>query len=134
MAAKAKRGKAERGKAARPAAARAPQAEAARAAPVAAGMTMAEKILARAAGKASVKAGEYVDCRLDGIMAYQGLVETHNRAIEAGLPGGLPKVWNPNKVYMMIEHHQPASNARAAGRAVKTVSYTHLTLPTILRV
>ena len=83
------------------------------------GMTMAEKILARAAGKERVKAGEYVDCKLDGIMAYQSLVETQNRVIEAGLPDGLPKVWNPNKVFMMVEHHQPASNARAAGRAVK---------------
>ena len=33
-------------------------------------MTMAEKILARAAGKSSTKAGEFLDCKLDGLMAY----------------------------------------------------------------
>ena len=83
------------------------------------GMTMAEKILARAAGKASVNAGEYVDCKLDGVMAFQSLVETNLRAIEAGLPDGLPKVWNPAKVFLMIEHHQPASNLKIALRGVK---------------
>ena len=36
------------------------------------GMTMAEKILARTAGKPAVKPGEYVDCKLDGIVAMQG--------------------------------------------------------------
>ena len=50
------------------------------------GMTMAEKILARTAGKSAVTPGEYVDCKLDGIVAMQGFVETHNHAIAAGLP------------------------------------------------
>jgi len=116
MAANAKRGKADKPK---PGANRPKSSAQAAPAPGMTGMTMAEKILARAAGKDRVKAGEYVDCKLDGIMAYQSLVETQNRVIEAGLPDGLPKVWNPNKVFMMVEHHQPASNARAAGRAVK---------------
>ena len=73
------------------------------------GMTMAEKILARTAGKPAVTPGEYVDCKLDGIVAMQGFVETHNHAIAAGLPEGLPKIWDPDKFFMMIEHHQPAT-------------------------
>ena len=81
-------------------------------------MTMAEKLLARAAGKQRVKAGEYVDCKLDGVLAIQGFVETHNRAIEAGLPDGLPKVFDPDKVFVMIEHHQPAVSLRTALRGV----------------
>jgi 3-isopropylmalate/(R)-2-methylmalate dehydratase large subunit len=83
------------------------------------GMTMAEKVLARTSGQASVKAGDYVDSRLDGIVALQGFMESHNNAVAAGLPDGLPKVWNPSKFYMMIEHHQPASNLKIALRGVK---------------
>src|SRR5258708_21879185 len=82
------------------------------------GMTIAEKILARAAGKAMTTPGEYVDCKLDGIVAMQGFVETHNHAISAGLPHGLPKVWDPEKLIMMIEHHQPAANLKVAQRGV----------------
>lgn len=62
------------------------------------GMTIAEKILARGAGRNAVQAGEYLDCKLDGIVALQGFVETHNNAIAAGLPEGLPKIWNPLQI------------------------------------
>src|SRR5262245_12654580 len=60
---------------------------------MAAPMTMAEKILARAASKSSTKAGEFLDCKLDGLMAYQGFVETHHNTQAAGLADGLPKVF-----------------------------------------
>jgi 3-isopropylmalate/(R)-2-methylmalate dehydratase large subunit len=83
-----------------------------------AGMTMAEKILARAAGKPRTVAGEFLDCRLDGIMAYQGFVETHHGAQEAGLKNGLPKVFDREKVFLMVEHHQPATNLKVAERGV----------------
>jgi len=79
---------------------------------------MAEKILARAAGKPAVKPGDYIDCKLDGVVAMQGFVETHQHAISAGLPGGLPKIWDPQKLIMMIEHHQPAANLKVAERGV----------------
>jgi len=83
------------------------------------GMTIAEKILARAAGKASTHAGEFLDCKLDGVVALQGFVETHNNAVAAGMSDGLPKIWNPAKFYMMVEHHQPANNLKIAQRGVK---------------
>src|SRR5689334_25437355 len=62
-------------------------------------MPVAEKVLARAAGKSSIRSGEYVDCRLDGIMAYQSFIETHTRAVEAGLPDGLPRVFDAEKLF-----------------------------------
>jgi 3-isopropylmalate/(R)-2-methylmalate dehydratase large subunit len=83
------------------------------------GMTIAEKITARAAGKEFVHAGEYVDCRLDGIMGHHGFMEAHNNAVAAGLPEGLPKIWNPAKFYLMIEHHQPPANLKVALRGRK---------------
>ncbi len=82
------------------------------------GMTMAEKILARAAGKSRTAAGDFLDCKLDGIMAYQGFVETHHNAQEAGLKDGLPKVFDRKKVFLMVEHHQPATNLKVAERGV----------------
>ena len=81
-------------------------------------MTMAEKILARAAGKSSTKAGEFLDCKLDGLMAYQGFVETHHNAQAAGLAEGLPQVFDKKKVFLMVEHHQPATNLKVAERGV----------------
>jgi 3-isopropylmalate/(R)-2-methylmalate dehydratase large subunit len=80
------------------------------------GMTIAEKIMARAAGRESVMAGEYVECRLDGIVALQDFMECHNNAVAAGLPEGLPKIWNPAKFYLMIEHNQPPNNLKIALR------------------
>src|SRR6476661_5815144 len=82
------------------------------------GMTIAEKILARTAGKTRVSPGDYVDCKLDGVVAMQGFVESHGHAIAAGLPDGLPRIWDPDKLYMMIEHHQPAANLKVAERGV----------------
>ena len=40
------------------------------------------------------KAGEFLDCKLDGLMAYQGFVETHHNAQAVGLADGLPKVFD----------------------------------------
>jgi len=81
-------------------------------------MTIAEKIMARAAGKAKTKPGEYLDCKLDGILAIGGMVETHQGAIDAGVLDGLPQVFDKSKIFMMVEHNQPAGNAKTAGRAV----------------
>ncbi|MEI9803422.1 MAG: aconitase/3-isopropylmalate dehydratase large subunit family protein [Pseudolabrys sp.] len=83
------------------------------------GMTIAEKILSRAAGLASTKPGDYLDCALDGLMAQESFIETHNAAIDAGMPDGLPGAWDPDKIFMMIEHYQPASTLRAGLRGVK---------------
>lgn len=82
-------------------------------------MTIAEKIMARAAGRPRVASGEYVDCRLDGVMAYESFVDTHEHLIDAGLPDGIPKVWNPKRLYLMVEHVQPATSVRQAERAKK---------------
>jgi 3-isopropylmalate/(R)-2-methylmalate dehydratase large subunit len=83
------------------------------------GMTIAEKILARAAGRSRVGPGEYVDCRVDGVMAYETFVDTYDHLVDAGLPEGIPKVWNPARLYLMVEHVQPAGSLRQAERAAR---------------
>jgi 3-isopropylmalate/(R)-2-methylmalate dehydratase large subunit len=83
------------------------------------GMTIAEKIMARNAGKSQTKAGDYLDCKLDGVLAIQGLMETHLHAVAAGMPDGLPRVFDREKVFLMIEHQQPPSNLKIALRGQK---------------
>ncbi|MFB0561891.1 MAG: 3-isopropylmalate dehydratase large subunit [Candidatus Lokiarchaeia archaeon] len=75
------------------------------------GMTLAEKILARASGKEDVKPGEYVTADIDLAMAHEGFA-----AVYLGLLGaGINKVWNPDKIVVLLDHAVPAPNVRYAG-------------------
>jgi 3-isopropylmalate/(R)-2-methylmalate dehydratase large subunit len=81
------------------------------------GMTIVEKILSQKnLTGASVRAGDLVDCRIDGIMVHN----SYNYAQEAyerlGFAEGPPLVWDKSKVYMMLEHHQPAPTIEYAAR------------------
>jgi hypothetical protein len=71
---------------------------------------------ARAAGKSSVRAGDTVDCRLDGIMAYQSFIETPYAGDRSGLPDGLPRVFDPEKLFRWssIINQRPTSKRHCA--------------------
>lgn len=75
------------------------------------GMTMAEKILARASGRKAVKPGEFVTAEIDILMG-------HDLSFFAGyellMPTGYKKVWDPNKIVVVIDHAIPAPNIRVA--------------------
>jgi 3-isopropylmalate/(R)-2-methylmalate dehydratase large subunit len=71
------------------------------------GQTIAEKILARASGKKDAKAGDYVTGKID--LHYNlesGLLEVHNKVVQAGLPEGLPRMADPDKIAIMLGDHQ----------------------------
>jgi 3-isopropylmalate/(R)-2-methylmalate dehydratase large subunit len=73
------------------------------------GQTIAEKVMSRQnlAG-APVKAGDLIDARLDGLMVHSfhwGVIRAAYQKI--GFPGGPPKVWDPDRLYLMLEHQQP---------------------------
>ncbi|MBW1936559.1 MAG: 3-isopropylmalate dehydratase large subunit [Candidatus Freyarchaeota archaeon] len=75
------------------------------------GMTLAEKILARASGREDVEPGEYVTADIDLAMAHEGFA-----AVYLGLLGaGINKVWNPDKIVVLLDHAAPAPNVRYAG-------------------
>jgi 3-isopropylmalate/(R)-2-methylmalate dehydratase large subunit len=74
------------------------------------GMTIAEKALARAASIDKISPGEYVDARIDRIIASHSAVKMQAEAIKAGFEEGIPKVWDRDKVYIYMEHNQPALN------------------------
>ena len=70
------------------------------------GKTIAEKIFARASGRKNVKAGDFVTAKVD--LHYNlesGLAEVHRAVIKAGLPDGLPKLADPDKVAIMLGDH-----------------------------
>lgn len=77
---------------------------------------MAEKLLTQhnLAGKA-VRAGEFVDARIDGAMCHYHAGEPmHDMAIEAGFKNGLPRVWDRDKIYVLLDHHQPTLSQKLA--------------------
>ena len=80
-------------------------------------MTLTEKILARAAGKSEVIAGENVWVKADTLMTHDvcgpGTIGVFKREL-----GEDAKVWDAKKIVIIPD----------------PVSYTHLTLPTILLV
>ncbi len=72
--------------------------------------TMAERVLARAAGRASVRPGEYLTARVDVAMCHEALVAC-GRQLEAL---GIEQVWDPSRVIVVLDHSFPAANERMA--------------------
>ncbi len=74
------------------------------------GMTLAEKILARASGRGSVKAGDYVTADIDLAMIHEGMRGVYPILKEAGVK----KLWDPEKVVNLMDHWVPAPTVQAA--------------------
>lgn len=73
------------------------------------GQTIAEKVLSRQnlAGT-PVQAGDLIDARIDGLMVHSfhwGVIRHAYQRL--GFASGPPKVWDPERVYLMLEHQQP---------------------------
>jgi 3-isopropylmalate/(R)-2-methylmalate dehydratase large subunit len=83
--------------------------------------TMAEKLLSRHnLADAPVCAGDIVEARIDGAMCHYHADEPmHDLAIEAGFKDGLPRVWDPERIFVLLDHHQPTlSQAQADKNAL----------------
>jgi len=72
------------------------------------GMTMAEKILARHSGREEVKAGEYVTAKVDQVLIHDSFIDIDEDMHAAGIPGGLSRVWDKDRVVIIIDHSAPA--------------------------
>ena len=79
------------------------------------GMTVAEKILARASGLVSVKAGDVVEPRVDLAMSHENAALVVNQFLEVyqGTPFR-PNIWDPSKVSIIFDHRIPAESAKTA--------------------
>jgi len=76
------------------------------------GMTMAEKVLARAAGRGEVKPGEYVTAKVDQVMVHEAFAAVYRIMKEAGIE----RVWDSSKIAILFDHSVPAptvANAEA---------------------
>ena len=85
------------------------------------GQTMAEKLLSRHnLANAPAKAGDVVEARIDGAMChYHASEPMHQLAVQMGFKDGLPRVWDPDRIFVLVDHHQPAlSQALADENAV----------------
>ena len=75
------------------------------------GMTIAEKILARAAGKKQVAPGEIVEAKIDVAMVND---ITAPLTVDALREIGVKKVWDPRRVVVVFDHQAPATSVEAA--------------------
>jgi 3-isopropylmalate/(R)-2-methylmalate dehydratase large subunit len=83
------------------------------------GLTIAEKVFARASGQPSVHPGQYLDARVDRIIAHEEFYRIHSAAAHGGLEGGLPDIWDRDRFHVILEHFQPAIDEMQALRAKK---------------
>jgi 3-isopropylmalate/(R)-2-methylmalate dehydratase large subunit len=74
------------------------------------GMTLAEKILARASGKQSVKPDEIVMAKVDVAMSHENADVVRKSFAEIGVE----KVWDPDKIVIIFDHRIPAESERTA--------------------
>ena len=79
------------------------------------GMTMVEKILARATGQTSVKVGDVVEPNVDLAMSHENAALVLNQFHEIYQGTGLEsKVWDPQKVAIIFDHRVPAESSKTA--------------------
>ena len=79
------------------------------------GMTVVEKILARASGKSAVRSGDVVEPAVDLAMSHENAALVINQFMEvyAGT-GYAPRVWDPARIAIIFDHRVPAESAKTA--------------------
>ena len=84
------------------------------------GMTVVEKILARASGLKSVKAGDVVEPKVDFAMSHENAALVMNQYLEIYQGTGLiPKLWDPSKIGIIFDHRVPAESPKTASNQKK---------------
>ncbi|MDR3683416.1 MAG: 3-isopropylmalate dehydratase large subunit [Geothrix sp.] len=79
------------------------------------GMTVVEKILARASGLPSVQVGDVVEPKVDLAMSHENAALVINQFQEVFEGTGVePKVWDPSKIAIIFDHRVPAESPKTA--------------------
>lgn len=73
-------------------------------------MTIAEKILSKAAGKAFVSPGEFVTATIDKFMCHEALAAVYGNLKKYGFNS----INDPKKLIVALDHYSPAPTVRAA--------------------
>jgi 3-isopropylmalate/(R)-2-methylmalate dehydratase large subunit len=74
------------------------------------GMTLAEKILARASGRETVRPDEIVVAAVDLAMSHENADLVRKSFLEIGAP----RVWDPERIVIILDHRVPAESERTA--------------------
>ncbi len=79
------------------------------------GMTIVEKILARATGRKSVRAGEVLEPAVDLAMSHENAALVINQFLEIYAGTGLQsRVWDPSRIAIIFDHRVPAETSKTA--------------------
>jgi 3-isopropylmalate/(R)-2-methylmalate dehydratase large subunit len=79
------------------------------------GMTVVEKILARASGLPVVAAGDVVEPKVDLAMSHENAALVINQFQEVFQgTGRQPEVWDPSKIAIIFDHRVPAESPKTA--------------------
>jgi 3-isopropylmalate/(R)-2-methylmalate dehydratase large subunit len=79
------------------------------------GMTVVEKILARASGLATVKVGDVVEPKVDLAMSHENAALVINQFQEVFQGTGItPRVWDPSRIAIIFDHRVPAESPKTA--------------------
>jgi 3-isopropylmalate/(R)-2-methylmalate dehydratase large subunit len=79
------------------------------------GMTVVEKILARAAGLESVRVGDVVEPAVDLAMSHENAALVINQFLRVYDGTGLDAtVWDPDRIAIVLDHRVPAESAKTA--------------------
>ncbi len=90
------------------------------------GMTMVEKILARATGQAAVKAGDVVEPKVDLAMSHENGALVINQFLEIFKGTGKEaKVWDPSKIAIIFDHRVPAETSKTANNQKKVREFVN---------
>src|SRR3989442_12464873 len=76
------------------------------------GMTMTEKILARASGRAQVRPGDLVLAKVDFAMGHDLTIPPAGKIMVEQM--GAERVWDPERLAVVQDHFQPAKDAASA--------------------
>lgn len=79
------------------------------------GMTIVEKILAKATGQKQVKAGDVLEPKVDLAMSHENGALVINQFNEVFNGTGIePKIWNPDNIAIIFDHRVPAESSKTA--------------------
>jgi 3-isopropylmalate/(R)-2-methylmalate dehydratase large subunit len=73
-------------------------------------MTLAETILARASDRKKVIPGEYITATIDKVMCHEAFAAVWMQLTSAGIK----RIWDPDRVFIILDHYVPAPTMRAA--------------------
>ncbi len=79
------------------------------------GMTVVQKILARACGRERVSTGEVLEPAVDLAMSHENAALVINQFLEIHKETGLePRVWDPDRIAIIFDHRVPAESSKTA--------------------